>query len=158
MAPRTTAGHNAGMTLTELKYIVAVAREKHFGRAAEACFVSQPTLSTQLKKLEEELGVPLFERAPRNVEACEHRHTGEPREQGYGRQPAHAASAWIRRHEPHAHPCGQRGGPEARQEVVAVAARDHHPHHEVGDAAHGDDTRAAVAICGRTWAPSAPAH
>ena len=50
------------MTLTELKYIVAVAREKHFGRAAEACFVSQPTLSVAVKKLEEELDVKLFER------------------------------------------------------------------------------------------------
>jgi LysR family hydrogen peroxide-inducible transcriptional activator len=50
------------MTLTELKYIVAVAREKHFGRAAEACFVSQPTLSVAIKKLEEELELKLFER------------------------------------------------------------------------------------------------
>ena len=50
------------MTLTELKYIVAVARERHFGRAADACFVSQPTLSVAIKKLEEELGVQLFER------------------------------------------------------------------------------------------------
>lgn len=50
------------MTLTELKYIVAVARERHFGRAAEACFVSQPTLSVAIRKLEEELGVVLFER------------------------------------------------------------------------------------------------
>lgn len=50
------------MTLTELRYIVAVAREKHFGRAARACFVSQPTLSVGVKKLEEELGVVLFER------------------------------------------------------------------------------------------------
>ena len=50
------------MTLTELRYIVAVARERHFGRAAEACHVSQPTLSVAVKKLEEELGVSLFER------------------------------------------------------------------------------------------------
>jgi LysR family hydrogen peroxide-inducible transcriptional activator len=51
------------MTLTELKYIVAVAREKHFGRAAEACYVSQPTLSVAIKKLEEELDVKMFERS-----------------------------------------------------------------------------------------------
>ena len=50
------------MTLTELKYIVAVARIRHFGRAAEACFVSQPTLSVAVRKLEDELGVTLFER------------------------------------------------------------------------------------------------
>ena len=50
------------MTLTELKYIVAVAREKHFGKAAEACHVSQPTLSLAIKKLEEELELKLFER------------------------------------------------------------------------------------------------
>jgi LysR family hydrogen peroxide-inducible transcriptional activator len=55
------------MTLTELKYIVAVAREKHFGRAAEACFVSQPTLSVAIKKLEEELDVKLFERGGSEV-------------------------------------------------------------------------------------------
>lgn len=51
-----------GMTLTELKYIVAVARQKHFGHAAEACFVAQPTLSVAIKKLEDELGVVIFER------------------------------------------------------------------------------------------------
>ena len=50
------------MTLTELRYIVAVAREKHFGRAATVCHVSQPTLSVSVKKLEEELGVQIFER------------------------------------------------------------------------------------------------
>ncbi len=55
------------MTLTELKYIVAVAREKHFGKAAEACYVSQPTLSVAVKKLEEELDVKLFERSANEV-------------------------------------------------------------------------------------------
>ena len=55
------------MTLTELKYIVAVARERHFGRAAEACFVSQPTLSVAVKKLEEELDVKIFERGASEV-------------------------------------------------------------------------------------------
>jgi LysR family hydrogen peroxide-inducible transcriptional activator len=55
------------MTLTELRYIIAVARERHFGRAAKACFVSQPTLSVAIKKLEEELGVTLFERANNEV-------------------------------------------------------------------------------------------
>jgi LysR family hydrogen peroxide-inducible transcriptional activator len=50
------------MTLTELRYIVAVARERHFGRAAADCHVSQPTLSVAIRKLEEELGVRLFER------------------------------------------------------------------------------------------------
>ena len=55
------------MTLTELKYIVAVARERHFGRAAEACHVSQPTLSVAIKKLEEELEVKLFERSASEI-------------------------------------------------------------------------------------------
>jgi LysR family transcriptional regulator, hydrogen peroxide-inducible genes activator len=50
------------MTLTELRYVVAVANERHFGRAAESCHVSQPTLSVAIRKLEEELGVHLFER------------------------------------------------------------------------------------------------
>ena len=50
------------MTLTELRYIVAVAKEKQFCKAAKSCFVSQPTLSLGIKKLEEELGVVLFER------------------------------------------------------------------------------------------------
>ncbi|WP_296445508.1 LysR substrate-binding domain-containing protein [Rhodoferax sp. UBA5149] len=55
------------MTLTELKYIVAVARERHFGKAADACYVSQPTLSVAVKKLEEELDVKLFERSANEV-------------------------------------------------------------------------------------------
>lgn len=55
------------MTLTELKYIVAVARERHFGRAAESCFVSQPTLSVAIRKLEDELGVTIFERGNNEI-------------------------------------------------------------------------------------------
>jgi LysR family transcriptional regulator, hydrogen peroxide-inducible genes activator len=55
------------MNLRDLRYLVALADLKHFGRAAEASFVSQPTLSTQIKKFEDELGVPLIERNPRNV-------------------------------------------------------------------------------------------
>lgn len=59
------------MTLTEFKYIVAVARERHFGRAAAACFVSQPTLSVGVKKLEEQLGIALFERSKSDVRVTE---------------------------------------------------------------------------------------
>mgnify|MGYP006092107639 FL=1 len=57
------------MTLTELRYIVTLAQEQHFGRAAERCFVSQPTLSIAVKKLEEELGIALFERSKSRVQA-----------------------------------------------------------------------------------------
>jgi len=55
------------MNLRDLRYLVALADHKHFGRAAAASFVSQPTLSTQIRKLEDELGVSLVERAPRRV-------------------------------------------------------------------------------------------
>lgn len=55
------------MTLNELRYLVAVAREHHFGRAAQSCHVSQPTLSVAIKKLEDDLGVVLFERARHDV-------------------------------------------------------------------------------------------
>jgi LysR family hydrogen peroxide-inducible transcriptional activator len=55
------------LKLKDLRYLVAVADERHFGRAAAHCFVSQPTLSAQLKKLEQDLGVQLIERAPNNV-------------------------------------------------------------------------------------------
>jgi LysR family transcriptional regulator, hydrogen peroxide-inducible genes activator len=55
------------MNIRDLQYLVALAQYRHFGRAADASFVSQPTLSTQIKKLEDELGVSLVERAPRNV-------------------------------------------------------------------------------------------
>jgi LysR family hydrogen peroxide-inducible transcriptional activator len=55
------------LKLKDLRYLVAVADERHFGRAAARCFVSQPTLSAQLQKLEQGLGVQLIERAPNNV-------------------------------------------------------------------------------------------
>ena len=55
------------LKLKDLRYLVAVAEQRHFGRAAARCFVSQPTLSAQLKKLEQSLGVQLIERAPNNV-------------------------------------------------------------------------------------------
>lgn len=55
------------MNLRDLAYLVSLAEHRHFGRAAEASFVSQPTLSTQIKKLEDELGVALVERTPRKV-------------------------------------------------------------------------------------------
>jgi len=61
------AGTLLAMTLTEFRYIVAVARERHFGRAAQACNVSQPTLSVAVKKLEEEIGVTLFERGHNEI-------------------------------------------------------------------------------------------
>lgn len=54
------------MNLRDLKYLVAVAKEQHFARAAEKSFVSQPTLSMQIKKLEDELGVQIFERSQKN--------------------------------------------------------------------------------------------
>ncbi len=59
------------MTLTDLRYIVALAQERHFGRAAEKCHVSQPTLSVAVKKLEEQLGVTLFERSAVDVKVTE---------------------------------------------------------------------------------------
>src|SRR5215469_18815853 len=55
------------LKLKDLRYLVALADQRHFGRAAARCFVSQPTLSAQLKKLEESLGVQLIERTPNNV-------------------------------------------------------------------------------------------
>ncbi len=56
------------MNLRDIKYILAVAETRHFGKAAERCFVSQPTLSGQIKKLEDQLGVVIFERTNRSVE------------------------------------------------------------------------------------------
>lgn len=56
------------MNLRELAYIIAVAETRHFGKAAQRCYVSQPTLSGQIKKLEEELGIAVFERTNRSVE------------------------------------------------------------------------------------------
>jgi LysR family hydrogen peroxide-inducible transcriptional activator len=59
------------MNLRDLRYLVALADERHFGRAAERCFVSQPTLSAQIRKLEEYLGVTLVERQPKRVALTE---------------------------------------------------------------------------------------
>ena len=55
------------MTFNELRYIVAVAQEKSFGRAAQRCFISQPALSVAIQKLEEELGAQLFERSKSEI-------------------------------------------------------------------------------------------
>ena len=55
------------MNLRDLRYLLAVAEHEHFGRAAETCGISQPTLSVQLRKLEESLGVTLFERSSKTV-------------------------------------------------------------------------------------------
>ncbi|MDF1632884.1 LysR substrate-binding domain-containing protein [Mycoplana sp. MJR14] len=55
------------MTLRELEYLIALADHRHFGRAAATCHVSQPTLSMQIRKLEEDLGAPLVERSPKTV-------------------------------------------------------------------------------------------
>ena len=55
------------MNIRDLKYVVAVAEERHFGRAADKCHVSQPALSGQIRKLEDSLGVALFERTNRAV-------------------------------------------------------------------------------------------
>src|ERR1700761_914242 len=64
---RIAMSQGVDIKLKDLRYLVAVADTRHFGRAAEKCFVSQPTLSAQLKKLEEYLGVQLIERQPKNV-------------------------------------------------------------------------------------------
>ena len=55
------------MTLKQLRYVEAISRQGHFGRAADVCAVTQPALSMQVKELEESLGTPLFERGPRKV-------------------------------------------------------------------------------------------
>ncbi|GAB1597105.1 LysR substrate-binding domain-containing protein [Lysobacter sp. PAGU 2638] len=67
MEKRPQRPYHRPMNLRDLKYLVALADHRHFGRAAQASFVSQPTLSTQIRKLEDELGVSLVERAPRRV-------------------------------------------------------------------------------------------
>ena len=57
------------MTLTQLEYVLAVAQFKHFGRAAESCFVTQPTLSMQIQKLEDELQVTIFDRSKNPIKS-----------------------------------------------------------------------------------------
>src|ERR1700726_2395289 len=73
MRPATgeTMSQGVDLKLKDLRYLVAVADSRHFGRAAAKCFVSQPTLSAQLRKLEEYLGVQLIERRPRKVSLTE---------------------------------------------------------------------------------------
>ena len=66
-SPLRSPSPGSRLTLTELKYVVAVATERHFGRAAESCFVSQPSLSAAVKNLEDELGVLIFERGKGEV-------------------------------------------------------------------------------------------
>jgi LysR family hydrogen peroxide-inducible transcriptional activator len=61
------ASYDDPMNLRDLRYLVALADERHFGKAAERCYVSQPTLSAQVRKLEDYLGVPLVERQPKRV-------------------------------------------------------------------------------------------
>jgi len=73
----------SAVTLTELRYAVAVADHRHFGRAAAACFVTQPTLSAQVAKLERTLGVKLFERSSKSVQATAPR-SGSSRSRGAG--------------------------------------------------------------------------
>ena len=71
MATFIVSDYAARMNLRDLRYLVALADERHFGRAAERCHVSQPTLSAQIRKLEEYLGVSLVERQPRRVSLTE---------------------------------------------------------------------------------------
>jgi LysR family hydrogen peroxide-inducible transcriptional activator len=59
------------MNIQDLRYVVTVAKLRHFGRAAKACHISQPTLSNQIRKLEEELGVVIFERSNKRVDLTE---------------------------------------------------------------------------------------
>lgn len=59
------------MTITQLEYVIAVDKHRHFGRAAEACFITQPTLSMQIQKLEDMLGVLIFDRSKKPVETTE---------------------------------------------------------------------------------------
>ncbi len=73
---------NSGISIRALGYLVALSEEEHFGRAAERCFVSQPTLSAQIKKLEEQLGVQLVERNQRRVMVTELGHEIADRARG----------------------------------------------------------------------------
>ena len=89
------------MTLTELRYIVTLARERHFGRAAEKCHVSQPTLSVALKKVEQKYGVILFERTSAEVRLTP---TGEQiaqQAEPLANKPTPADLVWAASAKPH---------------------------------------------------------
>jgi LysR family hydrogen peroxide-inducible transcriptional activator len=90
------------MNLRDLRYLVALADHRHFGRAAEACFVSQPTLSMQVKKLEEELDVALVERSPRRVLLTEAGHAIAERARAVLREVEEIRELARRRHDPEA--------------------------------------------------------
>jgi LysR family hydrogen peroxide-inducible transcriptional activator len=83
------------MTLTELRYIVTLAQEQHFGHAAERCHVSQPTLSVGVKKLEDELGVLIFERSKSAVRLTPVGEASSPRRRRYWSRPK-AFANWPR--------------------------------------------------------------
>jgi LysR family hydrogen peroxide-inducible transcriptional activator len=113
---------NRPVTLTEMRYIVALARERHFGKAAEACHVSQPTLSVALKKVEGQLGAAAvrarFQRCPHHHARRAHRRTGPARARGGGQAG------------------GDRRG-DRRSDERPVARR-HHLHHRALSAAAAD--------------------
>ncbi|MCK7508554.1 MAG: LysR family transcriptional regulator [Desulfobacterales bacterium] len=93
---RSSGGYDRRMNLRDLRYLVALADERHFGKAAERCFVSQPTLSAQIRKLEDYLGVPLVERQPKRVDAHRDRREGRRSARGGCCRKRTPSSSWRR--------------------------------------------------------------